>query len=180
MIHPLFYVPICKLSINDWQDKKSQILLVLENNDKSVKYIDNIHTDYYVQENKGYIDYRTAITLILKEELQIACNELNLSRIEINRCWFERAKKYDYHKVHNHGSIGYSGVVYVEYDNSKHTSTTFVSPFNNFITGETIINESKVKEGDMLIFPSILSHYTEPNKSDVDRVILSFNLEVAS
>ncbi len=32
------------------------------------------------------------------------------------------------------------------------------------------------KSGDLLLFPSWLSHGTEPNKSDEDRIIFSFNL----
>ena len=35
-----------------------------------------------------------------------------------------------------------------------------------------------VEEGDLLIFPSYLPHYVEPNKSDEDRVVVSFNIDI--
>ena len=33
-----------------------------------------------------------------------------------------------------------------------------------------------VKEGDIVFFPSQLLHYANPNTSDKERVILSFNM----
>ena len=35
-----------------------------------------------------------------------------------------------------------------------------------------------VTEGDLLIFPAYLPHSVEENKSDEDRVIISFNIDV--
>ena len=35
-----------------------------------------------------------------------------------------------------------------------------------------------VAEGDLLIFPSYLPHYVEPNKSDEDRIVVSFNIDI--
>ena len=34
----------------------------------------------------------------------------------------------------------------------------------------------KSREGEIIIFPSWLEHSTEPNKSDEDRIAISFNL----
>ena len=36
----------------------------------------------------------------------------------------------------------------------------------------------KINEGDLLIFPAYLPHSVEENKSDEDRVIISFNLDI--
>jgi len=36
----------------------------------------------------------------------------------------------------------------------------------------------KVNEGDLLIFPAYLPHSVEENKSDEDRVIISFNIDI--
>ena len=34
------------------------------------------------------------------------------------------------------------------------------------------------KEGSMLVFPAYLDHKVEPNKSDEDRISISFNIEI--
>tara|TARA_B100000989_G_scaffold127334_1_gene94527 strand:+ start:1327 stop:1929 length:603 start_codon:yes stop_codon:yes gene_type:complete len=39
-----------------------------------------------------------------------------------------------------------------------------------------IIAKHKVEEGDLLIFPAYLPHQVLPNKSDEDRIVISFNL----
>ena len=36
----------------------------------------------------------------------------------------------------------------------------------------------EVKEGDLLIFPSYLPHSVEQNKSDEDRIVISFNIDI--
>ena len=33
-----------------------------------------------------------------------------------------------------------------------------------------------IREGSLIFFPSYVLHYTAPNQSDVDRIILSFNV----
>jgi uncharacterized protein (TIGR02466 family) len=34
------------------------------------------------------------------------------------------------------------------------------------------------KEGDLIMFPSWLRHYVEPNNSNEDRISIAFNLEI--
>ena len=36
----------------------------------------------------------------------------------------------------------------------------------------------KINEGDLLIFPAYLPHSVEENRSDEDRVIVSFNIDI--
>ena len=40
------------------------------------------------------------------------------------------------------------------------------------------VAQINVEEGDLLIFPSYLPHYVEPNKSDEDRIVVSFNIDI--
>ena len=36
----------------------------------------------------------------------------------------------------------------------------------------------QIKEHDLLMFPSYLDHYVEPSKSDEDRIMISFDLDI--
>ena len=47
----------------------------------------------------------------------------------------------------------------------------------NPITGEVIHYEPDVEEGDLILFPSFIHHYTTPNQTDTERIVLSFNLK---
>ena len=52
-------------------------------------------------------------------------------------------------------------------------------PKSNGITElNAVTAKINVEEGDLLIFPAYLPHSVEENKSDDDRVIISFNIDV--
>ena len=75
---------------------------------------------------------------------------------------------------------GWSAVLYVEFDDKEHSATTFYCPYmsnkRSFLGGyDTYI--PKVKEGDLIIFPSIIQHEASTNMSDKRRTIISFNLK---
>ena len=73
--------------------------------------------------------------------------------------------------------MGFSAVCFVEYDQEVHTPTQFIAPFNDFMQGNTLqYSPSCVMEGTLLIFPSVIHHFTLPNTSDKRRIALSFNL----
>jgi ectoine hydroxylase-related dioxygenase (phytanoyl-CoA dioxygenase family) len=60
----------------------------------------------------------------------------------------------------------------------KHTPTHFLNPFITSNPDEQYFVPDGVGEGSILFWPSPILHYTESNKSDVDRIILSFNLSI--
>ena len=41
-----------------------------------------------------------------------------------------------------------------------------------------LVANHKVQEGDLLIFPSYLPHSVQPNESDKDRIVISFNIYI--
>jgi hypothetical protein len=52
--------------------------------------------------------------------------------------------------------------------------TTYISPFNNE-NDETVLYSPEVAEGDIMIVPQFILHYTEPNKTFFKKRILSFD-----
>ena len=112
----------------------------------------------------------------------------------LHGAWFNVNKKGDYNKQHSHISGEYlphlSAVYYLK--TSKNCGKLcFVNPdqfinvnpffqkklkfFNPFNSPEYLINP---KEMDLIIFPSSLSHYVEPNTSSEERISLAFNIKV--
>jgi hypothetical protein len=122
-------------------------------------------------------NYSKKIQTILTRELQIAKTNLGIETFLVSNSWFEKAEKNMYHQTHNHGPLGFSAVCFIQYDDSIHTPTQFVSPFNNFVSGSVLSHSPEhIKEGSLIFFPSIIHHYTIPNDSEKERIILSFNL----
>lgn len=86
-------------------------------------------------------------------------------------------KKHDYHQVHNHRTIGLTGIIYLEYDQLEHNPTYFIAPFNDPIKDTSLFYiPQNIKEGSIIVFPSFINHFSNPNKSDKERKILAFDI----
>ena len=89
--------------------------------------------------------------------------------------WFQKYYENQFHTPHTHGTIGYSSVLYINFDKRIHKGTRFLAPFNN-PEGNEIEFAPDVDEGSFIFFPSYLNHYALPNKSDAIRIIMSMNI----
>ena len=175
IFYDAFSIKFARIEIKNWEAKKKDILRKIGSltcNNKEEAYLEtNFFNDVY---NKDAMDVRN----ILQEELYEFSQRSGLAGVEINGSWVERAHSGMNHNVHNHGALGYSAACYVCYDPLVHTPTQFVAPFNSSIEGDLIHHKPEnVKEGTLILFPSYLPHYTKPNLTGKERVVLSFNLK---
>ena len=90
--------------------------------------------------------------------------------------WHQTTANGQFHGVHNHGPVGITAVLYVDFKPEIHKATTFFAPFHNYINGEVVDFMPDVEEGDVVFFPSYLPHMQEPNFTGVSRTIVSFNI----
>lgn len=192
---PMFSIPLLHIAVRDWESKKQQLLRIYDyiQSNRKEQTENDVETDYHYNFETPDTCYSSEIASILNEELSIATfellladlNEETLNNDEIKKpffimenSWFERAAKYSSHQVHNHGPTGYSSVCYLQFDNEKHTPTHFLNPFISANPCEQYFVPQGVGEGSILFWPAPILHYTQTNKSDTDRIILSFNLSV--
>lgn len=171
----MFSVPLFHVKVDQWDSKKEELLSLIGNMEYRQDQGECVPTDYFESRTKNNIHVRR----ILDRQIEMFLNHYKLDG-RLTSSWFERSGKHHYHQPHNHGMTGYSGVLYVEYDPGHHAPTHFISPFPNFIDGEAIHQAPFVTEGDLILFPSSILHYTHPNKSEKNRTVLSFNLELNS
>jgi len=108
--------------------------------------------------------------------------------LEIESMWSIINQKYNYNEVHSHSSALWSGVYYVKAPQDCGKINLFdPRPQAHCTTHHTkseklsSLNYTKIsfepKDGKCLIFPGWLQHNVEPNMSDEDRIIISFNIE---
>jgi hypothetical protein len=170
----MFVIPIMVIEVANWEQKKKKLLEHYEEFSEIVKYNSGEHvkTNYY----EDLMSLPPKISETLDHEIQSFLNTISFPSGVITGAWFELAQKGDWHSVHHHGPKGFSAVCYVDFCEETHTPTKFLSPFNNFITGAELKYVPNVKEGSLIFFPSCIFHYTEPNISEKDRLILSFNM----
>jgi uncharacterized protein (TIGR02466 family) len=106
--------------------------------------------------------------------------QMNLSLTDL---WVNINRKNSFNRVHLHGNSAFSGVLYLK-TNSNSGQIVFLNPTmaEAFPIDDTIKdfygNYSFVPVvGDVLVFPSYLSHYVNPNLSDEDRISIAFNMK---
>ena len=157
---------IYKYKVLFWELKKNK-LLEIYNKTLKRKYgnvITNWNSDI---KTKNYL--KCEVENLLFDEINLFKNELKISH-SIESAWFQEYNQNMDHGIHDHG-IGYSSVVYIEYDSLHHKPTTFVNNLNKKIYSP------KVDEGEIIFFNSKYNHFCPKNKSIKKRIICAFNLK---
>lgn len=167
-----FAIPFYHTKIEGWDVKKIKIDEIYDANKHHMVYCDQI-TDYDTNRQ-----YHFLLEGILMDDLIRVKKRFGIEKqIRINSAWFQQYNKSHNHHVHNHGFGGFSSVLYLKFDPEHHRATTFVAPFLNNFDGNVFEYEpTGIEEGDLIVFPTSLAHYVPVNRTDVERRILSMNM----
>ena len=102
---------------------------------------------------------------------------------KIMQSWVTQTLKGEHAHVHTHGSCDLSGSYYIQ-TNGQDGNIFFKSP--NKLTGNSWMFEHmpelaayKPQVGKLLLFPSWLEHGVQENRTDHERISLSFNIAFA-
>ena len=163
-IEPIFKIEFFKITCIDFKNKKKKLEKAL------ARYPEMPRLNFYSNRDKCSIT--TEFRDIFKDEFSLIRAKFN-SKILLQRVWSVVYHKGHYHVPHNHSSQGYAGILYLDMkpDSPK---TTYIQPWNNE-EDRSVLYTPQVKEGDMIIVPQFLTHYTEPNKINFKKRILSFD-----
>lgn len=173
----MFSIPIFHLKVENWKEKKKQLVDTWNLIREDCYREKNLLISYGSKNCSEKLD--DVIHKILNQEIKNFLSNLDYHSYKFLNGWFQCASKCGFHGVHNHGQLGYSSVCFVNYDENEHTPTTFISPFTDFIMGDTMLYQpDSITEGSIIFFPSSIAHFTEPNCSDKERLIVSFNLAI--
>ena len=126
------------------------------------------HQDYNLPKNieREYIDYFKEN--IFKDFATNFCNFIGINRIEISELWFQVYEKEDFHEYHTHMKTNFTNVFYINLPH-REIKTQIKEKNNNF--------QIDVEEGDILSFPGYYPHCSPKNIYDVNKIIISFNMD---
>ena len=166
-IDPIFKIEFFKIKCIDFKNKKKKI-------EKALSMYPEMPQANFVS-NRNKCNINEEFRNIFKDEFRLIETKYN-SKILLQRVWSVIYNKGDYHVPHNHSSIGYCGILYLDMkpDSPK---TTYIQPWNNE-KDLSVLYTPKVKSGDIVIVPQFLYHYTEPNKIKFKKRIISFDFTV--
>ena len=107
----MFVIPSYKFQVSNWREKKSLLYKLYDNvqftNDDPES---NVHTDY------GQDKHVESVCNILNDDLQRFCNHYMLQNVQVYNAWFQKYNDGQFHAPHNHGPVGWSCVLYIEFD----------------------------------------------------------------
>jgi len=132
-------------------------------------YADSMSRLDWYKNNDGSRPWVQYFSPILGEYLAQEAKERNMEEVDVTELWFQQYFENDTHGWHVHGE-NYTGVYYLEMPES--------TPRTQMITETGELFTPSIKEGDVLIFPSFVSHRAPPNISSERKTIISFNMSM--
>ena len=163
-IDTIFKIEFFKIQCVDFENKREQIEKLFE------QYPEIRLENFYSNRNKSSMSWE--LQEVFKDEFNLIRTKFN-SKINLKKTWSVTYDKGDYHIAHNHGSLGYAGILYLRMKKGS-PGTTYIQPWNNE-KDQSVLYEPEVKEGDIMIVPQFLTHFTKPNKLYFKKRIISFD-----
>jgi uncharacterized protein (TIGR02466 family) len=139
--------------------------------------------DNYILNHKSFKDLKTDLDLRVQDYFDKIICPANSITPYITQSWLNYTETNQYHHKHQHPNSLVSGVFYIncheEYDKIKFFNDTYKS-IRLEIKDWNIWNSEtwwfSVKTGDIILFPSSLTHMVETKQGDNTRISLAFNV----
>tara|TARA_Y100000361_G_scaffold56597_1_gene49405 strand:- start:293 stop:814 length:522 start_codon:yes stop_codon:yes gene_type:complete len=166
----LFEIPMWSLPSINFKKKKEQLVKLLKNYPEKRTGIQNFTTN----RQSPRPNLKEAFTNIYEEELGMLVESVKAD-VAIEDIWSVSYKKGDYHSPHNHGTIGYAGILYLDFPEGSQP-TNYIQPWQNITSDTTLFNTLPVKEGDIVIVPKFVNHFSPPHKGKKQKRIISWDM----
>ena len=139
--------------------------------------------DNYILNHKAFKNLKEGLDLIVKDYFNKVISPSNNITPYITQSWLNYTEKNQYHHKHSHANSLISGVFYINC-HEEHDKIKFFNDKYNTIKLEVkdwnMWNSESwwfpVKTGDIILFPSSLTHMVETKQGTNTRISLAFNV----
>jgi uncharacterized protein (TIGR02466 family) len=139
--------------------------------------------DNHILNNKAFKDLKDELDLRVKDYFDKVISPSNNITPYITQSWLNYTETNQYHHKHSHPNSLVSGVFYIncheEHDKIKFFNDKY-STIKPEVKDWNIWNSEtwwfSVKTGDIILFPSSLTHMVETKQGDNTRISLAFNV----
>ena len=171
----IFPTPIYISSINREFSKEENLFF---NNiyEKTIDNVGNKITEHtYVLENELMTNLKNILLSCLNDYYNKIIEPTDNISSYITTSWLNFTKSGEYHHKHRHPNSLVSGVLYINADQSYDKICFYNDPFYKLIDLNIKDIHIPVKTGDILLFPSDLSHSVQHKEGNNLRISLAFN-----
>jgi uncharacterized protein (TIGR02466 family) len=182
-INGIFPTPIYTSKLNRELTKKELSFI-----DKTKLYSHNnegnkTSNDNYILNHKDFKNLKTDLDLRVKDYFDKVISPANNITPYITQSWLNYTETNQYHHKHAHPNSLISGVFYIncheEHDKIKFFNDNYKTIKLEVKDWNLWNSESwwfSVKTGDIILFPSSLTHMVETKQGDNTRISLAFNV----
>ena len=168
----LFSIPMWRLPVLNFSKKKKELEQLCKAYPEREHGIQTFSTNRQGDRS----GMATAFANILEQELSMFSKRIKRD-IAFEDIWSVSYRRGDYHTVHDHGTVGLAGILYLNMPKDG-AVTQYVQPWNDYLTDRTIYYPLPVKEGDIVVTPKFVRHFTEPHKSSKIKRIISWDMKI--
>ena len=138
----------------------------------------------YVLNENSFLDLKKELQLVIDDYFDKIITPGNKIKPFITQSWLNWTKEKEHHHKHNHSNSLVSGVFYINADEEYDKIKFFKSTLHDMIKIEAseyhLFNSDSwwfpVKTGDIILFPSSLTHMVESKEGNNLRTSLAFNV----
>jgi uncharacterized protein (TIGR02466 family) len=184
-IHKIFATPIYVSNIN--REFSKEELIFVKQNKKNIKLNQYNHSSInnYVLNNIQLRDIKEIIEKQVLIYFDKIINTDNSIKPFITQSWLNFTKKEEAHHKHQHQNSIISGVLYIKANNKLDKIWFHKQVYEQLFFSKKQYNEFNsdayffpIETGQIVLFPSNLSHSVETKKDDNERISLAFNVFV--
>ena len=182
-INGIFPTPIYISKINRELTKKELSFIDKTKLDFYKNEGNTTSNDNYILNNKAFKNLKKELDLKVEDYFAKVISPSNNITPYITQSWLNYTETNQYHHKHSHPNSLVSGVFYIncheEHDKIKFFNEKY-SPIKIEVKDWNLYNSEtwwfSVKTGDVILFPSSLTHMVETKQGDNTRISLAFNV----
>ena len=184
IIHSIFPTPIYFSHLErEFTSSELKFVDEIKKNGSQINYGNITSINNYILNEKPFFNIKKELNLRIKEYFdKIICSSNGITPY-ITQSWLNYTDKDQYHHKHFHPNSLVSGVLYINSDEKFDKIKFFKSEYDRIVLEVkefNLFNSTSwffsVKTGDIILFPSSLTHMVETKEGDNTRVSLAFNV----
>ena len=192
-MHLFFSTPIWINQINNYErintELKNYIYKEKEKNPEGNKKsnVNGWHSDDFDLKNENLKNFISEISKNLGTTINDMSWDLDSQLVKITSMWAIINHKDAFNEKHHHGSSALSAAYYVKAEKNAgdivffdpRQANVFHHPFSKEVNNiNAQVQSVNPKPGALILFPSYLEHKVNPNESDKERIVISFNVSL--
>ena len=172
----LFNIPFWGIRIINFEEKKKELVKLLESYPEEKEKYEELEGEFATNRQTDRSGLVKQFASIMKQELEGFSGEIKKD-LAITDIWSVSYDTGDSQSAHNHSSMGLSGILYLDLPKDS-SETTYIQPWNDYENDTVSHMAIPLVEGDIIIVPSFILHFSNPNKSENIKRIISWDMKI--